>query len=487
MQASLKKLIGKFQGKKVLVIGDLMLDEHIWSKVSRISPEAPVPVADVTSITHVPGGCGNVAANIASLGGEPLLIGIIGEDSSGTKLVRALHKNSIKSDNLVTIAERPTILKSRIIAVSQQMVRVDREDRTPLPSSTEGRVVSMIRKLIAQADAVIISDYGKGLVTKKVCKTAIGLAKKLGKPVLIDPKGRDYSKYRGTTLITPNLLEAEVATGIKVADEASLIRVGKKLLSSVRSEYVIVTRGKDGMSVFSKKGNISHIPAIPREVFDITGAGDTVISTIALSLSAGAPIETAAVLSNYAASIKVGKIGTVPVEAEELRELLEAPSHTDGKIQNLKTLKKTIESLRAKGLKIVFTNGCFDIIHAGHIRYLKEAKNQGDILVIGLNSDSSVRAIKGPTRPLVPEKERAEILSALEFVDYITIFGEKTPNALISELKPDVHVKGGDYKEKDLPEAGIVKGYGGKVVIVRKIPGRSTTNIIDKMIERRKI
>jgi D-beta-D-heptose 7-phosphate kinase/D-beta-D-heptose 1-phosphate adenosyltransferase len=319
---NIRKIIPKLRGKKVLVFGDLMLDEHIWSKVSRISPEAPVPIADVIQINHVPGGCGNVASNISALGGIPLLVGIIGRDSSGDKLRKALSKAKISASNIIVDPKRPTILKSRIIAGSQHVIRVDREDRSILSSKLIATIIKRLKKLVPQVDAVVVSDYGKGAVTEETAQTIISLARKFKKPVATDPKGVDYSKYKGATIVTPNLREAAIAARRVIVDEKSLIKAGSVLLRALKTEYLLVTRGRDGMSLFGKDG-AAYIPAVPREVFDITGAGDTVIATLSLALAAGASMKNATILSNYAASVVVAKIGTAPCSRDELEEAIE--------------------------------------------------------------------------------------------------------------------------------------------------------------------
>lgn len=472
---NLKKIIPKLKGKKVLVFGDLMLDEHIWSKVSRISPEAPIPIADVSRIDHVPGGCGNVAANVVALGGIPYIVGVIGKDSSGDKLRKALIRVKIPTQHVLIDNQRPTILKSRIIAGSQHLVRVDREDRTILAPKLLKKVLQKVKKIIPQVDAIIISDYGKGMVTEKTAQSIISIAKKKKKFVAIDPKGIDYSKYKGASILTPNLKEAFEASG-----KRDFVKAGKLLKKSVKTDYLLITRGKDGMSLFAKK-NITLIPAIPREVFDITGAGDTVISTLSLAVAAGANIKNACILANTAASVVVGKIGTAPCYRDELEETLEGHEPAARKIKLRKELSAISKNLKNQGAKIVFTNGCFDILHLGHVRYLREAKKLGDILIIGLNSDDSVKGLKGDSRPYVSELERAEVLASLEFVDYVTIFSELRPDNLIKIIKPDVHVKGGDYKVSQLPERKLVQSLKGKVVVIPPIKGRSTTNIIEKI------
>lgn len=478
---SLKKYLPKLAGKKILVLGDLMLDEHIWSKVTRISPEAPVPIADVVKITHVPGGCGNVAANVAALGGQPYLVSVIGNDSSGEKLLKTLEKKNVPANHLITDAGRPTILKSRIIAASQQVVRVDREDRTLLSPLISKKLVKRLRELMPKIDAVIISDYEKGVASAEICQALIKLANKYKKPVAIDPKGFDYSKYAGATVITPNLREASIAARTAIVDEKSLSRAGKALRSSAKTRSVLITRGKDGMTLFEKTGS-TFIPAIPREVFDITGAGDTVIATLSLSLAAGATLKEAAIMSNYAGSIVVGKIGTATCTREELEVTIEGREPVAKKLQMRNEIAVIAKNLKNEGAKLVFTNGCFDLLHLGHVRYLREAKKLGDVLIIGVNSDSSVTALKGPDRPYISEMERAEVLASLECVDYVVIFDELRPDNLIKLIKPNLHVKGGDYKVNDLPEKKLVESLGGRIVVIPPIKGRSTTNIVAKIL-----
>jgi len=478
---NLKKYIPGFSGKKILIIGDLMLDEHIWSTVSRISPEAPVPIADVKKTTHVPGGCGNVAANIAALGGTPYLIGLIGRDSSGEKLLSALKKLGISTNYVISDDVRPTILKSRIIAASQHVVRVDREDKSVLSPALTQLIVKRLRELIPRVDAVIISDYEKGLVTKTICQAAVKFARANKKPIAVDPKGSDYGKYAGSTIITPNLREAIVASGIDINSDASLLAAGKIILQKAKSRYALITRGRDGMTLLDNK-EAKTFPAVPREVFDITGAGDAVIATLTLALSAGASLKEATLLSNFAGSVVVGKIGTAPCFREELEEALAGHEPITKKIKTRQEIGPIAGNLKNEGVKVVFTNGCFDILHLGHVRYLREAKKLGDVLIVGVNSDKSVAALKGPSRPYVSEMERAEILASLEFVDYVIIFSELRPDNLIKAVAPNVHVKGGDYKIDDLPEKKIVESLGGKVVVIPPIKGRSTTNIVAKIL-----
>jgi len=425
-----------------------------------------------------------VAANITALGGNPLLISVIGRDSSGDKLRKALVQSKISGKNIIIDPKRPTILKSRIIAGSQHVVRVDREDRTVLSSSSRKEILNRLKKLIPKVDAIVISDYGKGCVTLETAQFIITQAKKHKKPVAVDPKGVDYSKYSGATVLTPNLREAAIAARRVMVDEKSLIKIGRILLKSAGTEYVLITRGRDGMSLFSKK-EIIYLPAIPREVFDITGAGDTVIATLTLALAAKGSIKNAAILSNFAASVVIGKVGTAPCFCDELEEALEGHEPVTKKIKSRKEIESIVKILRKQSAKIVLTNGCFDILHLGHVRYLREAKKLGDALIIGLNSDRSVKNLKGPDRPYIAEMERAEILASLECVDFVVIFKEPRPDNLIKLIKPDLHVKGGDYKSSQLPERKLVQSLGGKVIVIPPIEGRSTTNLVERILKRK--
>jgi len=400
-------------------------------------------------------------------------------------LSSALNNLSVSTEYLIKTKERPTILKSRIIAGSQQIVRVDREDKSEISKELSEKILQKALKLIPKVDAVIISDYGKGITSQNNCRQIIKTAKKLKKPVLVDPKGSDYSKYKGATIITPNLGEAEIASGIKIKDEKTLLQSGEKLLKIVGAPYVLITRSENGMSLFFKNGNTVNISGIKREVFDITGAGDSVIATLALAFAAKASANEAAYLSNYSGSVKVTKIATQPVYLRELEDELHGFEPAAKKIKSREEIKEITKRLKDENTKIVFTNGCFDILHLGHVRYLKEAKKLGDVLIVGLNSDSSVKTLKGSPRPYVKDHERAEILASLESVDYVTIFDELRPDNLIKIIKPNVHVKGGDYKIGQLPERKIVEQYGGEIVVIPPTEGSSTTNIVDRILKSR--
>lgn len=486
MKNKLLEILPRLKDRKVLVLGDIMLDEHILSKVSRISPEAPVPVADVVSIVYTPGGAGNVASNIRALGGYPYLLGVVGEDSSKERLFQALRERGIDTDNIIVDEGKPTTLKSRIIAHGQHVVRVDTEKRGPLCSRLSCKLLEIAKNIIDEVDALIISDYGKGVITYDVAYCLITIARERGKVVSIDPKGSDYRKYTQATIITPTQREAEMATRTVIINEVDLIKVGWKLLEGLKSEFILITKGEEGMFLFEREGQITHIPAVASEVYDVTGAGDTVVSVLTLALAAGARIKEAAELSNLAAGIVVRKVGTAVATREELEEIIRYQSgeRVNGKVKPLSELISASKRLKDEGKKVVFTNGCFDLLHIGHLRYLQKAKEAGDVLIVGINSDSSMRRLKGPERPIVQQNERAEILSALECVDYVVIFSEDTPYRVIRAIRPDILVKGGDYEAGQIVGTDLVKSSGGEVLVIDEVKDRSTTLLVKAILDK---
>jgi len=391
MNSDLLRILSKLQGKEVLVVGDIMLDEDIWSKVNLISPEAPVPVANVVSTVYTPGGAGNVANNIQALGGKAYLVGVVGKDAPKDKLFETLKGNRIGTDKIIVDDNRPTTLKSRLIAHEQQVVRVDREKKSPISDRLSQRVLESAKTVIDEVDALLISDCDKGVVTSKVARDLIAMAKEQGKIVSIDPKGTDYQKYKEATIVTPNRGELEIVTKTVIPDESSLVKVGLKILEELRAEFILITKREEGMSLFERGGRITHIPTVASEVYDVTGAGDTVVATLTLALAAGVKIREAAELSNWAAGTVVRKVGTTTVTREELEEIIryQPGEKVNRKIRSLDELKQISKRLKEEGKKVVFTNGCFDLLHIGHIKYLQKAKEFGDVLVVGVNSDSS--------------------------------------------------------------------------------------------------
>jgi D-beta-D-heptose 7-phosphate kinase / D-beta-D-heptose 1-phosphate adenosyltransferase len=478
----LLNLLKRVEGIHILIIGDIMLDEHIWTDIHRISPEAPVQVAEVQRITRTGGGAANVATNVRGLGAVVYLAGVIGSDDYAGHLTKLLQDIGIDISGVVADAERPTTVKTRVIARGQHVVRIDRETAAPIPQKLEKQLREFVSEQLPSVDALILSDYGKGVMTPSLCQAVIKKAGQLGKPIIVDPKGKDYRKYRGATVITPNEKEAEIAANMEIRDDETLERVSRQILQVTQARWVLVTRGAKGITLFSEDLK-HHIPAIPVEVYDVAGAGDTVVALLGALLAVGSPIEPAAALANIAASWVIQKPGVVPITRQELITYLSTNKEPGNhhKIKTGEELEKIVKDLKKEGRKIVFTNGCFDILHVGHIRLLNEARKYGDVLIVGINSDSSVRKLKGENRPINGERERAELLAALGAVDYVTIFDEETPREILRKLRVHTHIKGGDYSAESLPEAGVVRRYGGKIVILPYIEGYSTSTIISKI------
>jgi len=462
---------------KILVVGDLMIDHYLWGSCERISPEAPVQVVDIARETTVLGGAGNVLNNLVTLGAQVSVSGVIGNDDNGKELVAMLHSVNVDSSNLIIQEERKTSKKSRIIAVSQQILRYDRESKDEISQSSVEMIMNSLKSNISSFDMVILSDYGKGVLTDALCQKIITLAKQNDVKVLVDPKGSDFSKYRGAYLLTPNKKEAILATGIDIKDDASLKLALEKLKSECDLGVSLITLSEDGIATLEDE--VKVFPTVAKEVFDVTGAGDTVIASIAFALCAGKNIEETAAFSNLAAGVVVGKIGSATVSIEEIQEY-EASLHkstSDVHIKSFQEIEEVIKRSRKLGKRVVFTNGCFDILHVGHVKYLQIAKSFGDILVVGLNSDESVSRLKGPTRPVNIAEDRAYLLAALEAVDFVVPFSEDTPLNLIKMIEPDVLVKGGDYEGK----AVVGTEFAGELKLVDFVDGKSTTKTIQKI------
>jgi len=464
-----------FESAKVLVIGDLMLDRYWHGGSSRISPEAPVQVVNVNQIEERPGGAGNVALNISSLGCSAKLIGITGEDEAASSLETRLSAADVDCD-FEKVADVPTITKLRVISRQQQLIRLDFEEHFK-GRGVEG-LASRMEQHIKGCGAVVLSDYAKGTLEK--VRQLIQIANKHNVPVLVDPKGHDFEKYQGATLITPNLHEFEAVVG-HCEDERELVEKGIELLNKHQWQALLITRGEHGMTLLRPNQPELHLPALAREVFDVTGAGDTVIGTLASALAAGSKIEDAVALANTAAGIVVVKLGTATVSAHELRRKLRTMGATGSGTMSEQQLSIVIEEAKAHGEKIVMTNGCFDILHAGHVAYLQQAKALGDRLIVAVNSDNSVRQLKGEGRPVNPCDRRMSVLSALGSVDWVVEFDEETPQRLISEMMPDILVKGGDYKVEEIAGSKEVLTNGGKVEILQFVDGVSTTKIIESI------
>ena len=456
------------QKKKIAVIGDVILDEYIFGKIERINPEAPVPLLKFKKKEYRLGGASNVANNIFSLGGHCVLIGRIGKDKKIKKILdeKNIHYDFIEDESL------PTITKTRFISNKQQILRLDDEKESPINTKDIKKIIKKVRGV----DIIIIADYAQGVITEELMKEL----KKLKKIILADLKIIKPELFKGVYLIKPNLEETMKDLGVNQENEIDVENAGNMLQKKYNSN-ILMGRGKEGLSLFSKKKNPLHIPAQRTKIFDGCGERDTIIATISVALASGKSLEESIVLANKAAGIVVSKRGTSTVSAEELF------SHIKKEHQKIKTkeqIKNIVQLLKKQGKKIVFTNGCFDILHIGHTRLFNYSKEQGDILILGLNTDASIKRLKGPKRPVVTGKERAEILAELECIDYVVFFDENTPVDIIKELQPDVIVKGGDYDPKDykkMPEAKVVHDYGGKVCIFNTLKGKATTNIIEKI------
>ncbi|MEE2986316.1 MAG: D-glycero-beta-D-manno-heptose-7-phosphate kinase [Nitrospinota bacterium] len=488
MKTKFKNFFNSTERPKFMVIGDLILDEYIWGGVNRISPEAPVPVLESRSENLTLGGAANVANNLIALGCEVHLVGAIGQDEKGDRLLSLIEERGIFTQGIYRFVHRPTTSKIRIIAHNQQILRIDKEDNRPITEETENKIIKFVNDTMAEVSGVICSDYQKGILTEKVIKKIVHRAKNCKKQVIVDPKKAEFGLYKGATVITPNQMEVEQAVPIKINDEIDLERAGEYLLTLTKAKALLVTRGKDGMTLYMEKEKPVNIPTVAKEVYDVTGAGDTVVSVFAMTSAVGFNYQESAWLSNMAASIVVGKVGTAVATLDEINEYLQdemlRTSHT---VLGLDELKKISSLSKSTGKKIVFTNGCFDLLHGGHIEFLQKAKALGDLLIVGVNSDESVRSIKGNGRPIKNQKERTDILSALKYIDYITVFNEPTPKDLIREIRPDILVKGDDYRIDEVVGREIVEGYGARVELIPIVKGLSTTKTVEKILENHKL
>ena len=449
---------------RILIIGDLMLDHYVWGSVERISPEAPVQILKITRENNRLGGASNVALNLIALGAKAHICGIVGDAMDGKNIINLLDSAGVIRDLLCVKSDFQSIKKTRFIASNQQVLRVDRES---VDMSLDSQTLARIGDSLEQFSAIILSDYGKGALSVDFTKQIIALANDKKIPILCDPKGDDYSKYANATLLTPNKKEAQIATNIRIDSHDSLLSALKKLKNDYNLKYGLITLSEDGMAIYDSK--LTQIPTLAKEVYDVTGAGDTVISALAFGLCNGMDIYESAKFANAAAAVVVGKIGSAQATRAEILSIMGGDMHID-EIELIADLKRS-------GKKIVFTNGCFDILHLGHISYLREAKSYGDILVVGLNSNESVRRLKGDLRPINDESDRAQILRELECVDFVIIFDEDTPLNLIRQIQPDILVKGADYKGKEVVGSEIVSD----VRLVDFVPNKSTSEIVKKI------
>lgn len=470
----------KFEGNapKILVIGDLMIDHYHWGSCERISPEAPVPVVNINSETKLLGGAGNVINNLYSLGAIVDIFSVIGECETSRELVNLLSEINVNTQYLITQKDRVTSKKSRIIAAQQQVARYDFESSEEINDQSQNLILKFFKKNVRNYDVILLSDYGKGVLTFKLTQSIIAIANENDKKILVDPKGSDYLKYKGAFLLTPNKKEAGEATNISIKDKDSLVKAIKSLKEKCKLTHSIVTLSEDGVAVFDEDLRIH--PTLAKEVFDVTGAGDTVLASLGFALSNNNNnIDDAIKFANLASGVVVGKIGSATAN---LSEIIRYESNLNNslsqkRIKNLDEIVLVVKELKNKKKKIIFTNGCFDILHIGHVKYLEKAKTFGDILILGLNSDESIKKLKGEKRPINTQDDRANILAAIRVIDFIVVFDEETPLDLIKQIKPDVLVKGADYKHKKVAGQDFAK----ELKLVKLVEGKSTTKIIERM------
>jgi D-beta-D-heptose 7-phosphate kinase / D-beta-D-heptose 1-phosphate adenosyltransferase len=476
--SALLALLERFAGLQVWVVGDVMLDEYVRGAVERISPEAPVPVVRAQATEHRLGGAANVARQLAAVGARVSLAGMIGADEAGDKLTRLCAGDGIDTRALLSVAGRQTTRKLRVLGHSQQLLRLDWEDVAACPAELAEQ---MLAKLAGGAppDAIVLSDYAKGVLT---AETLAGIARLAGTvPVVVDPKHRDFARYRGAATVTPNLRELEAAAGRRLAaeDSAAIAAAARALLSAAGLPSMVVTLGERGMLVVPVQGREIPVPSLRREVYDVTGAGDTAVAVLTAALAARGSLEQAAQLANAAAGVAVGHVGAYAVSAAGIRDALAA--RPEGKLLSRQELTARAAAWRTAGKRVVLTNGCFDLLHAGHLALLGHAARLGDVLVLAINSDASVRRLKGPERPLVPQAERAALLAALTYVDAVTVFDEDTPLAVLEAVRPQVLVKGGDYRPSEVVGRELVEAGGGRVEIVPLTPEKSTSSLVERI------
>ncbi|HEX3498582.1 MAG TPA: D-glycero-beta-D-manno-heptose-7-phosphate kinase [Stellaceae bacterium] len=466
---------------RILCLGDVMLDHYVYGQVERVSPEAPIPILRVERETRTPGGAGNVLRNLQALGAQTCFVSVIGNDPAGRELNRLIAEPGNVEAHMLVETGRVTTLKTRYIAANQQMLRADRESVAPLGPYVRADFLRLIEHAIGEHDVIIISDYAKGVIGEGIAATIIAAARAAGKPVVVDPKGTDYSAYRGASVLKPNRRELALATRMPVGTQAEIVAAARALIAQGNFGAVLVSLGEDGMILVGAAGTVHPLAAAAREVFDVSGAGDTVIATLAAGLAGGLSLIEAAWLANLAAGIVVGKIGTAVTHASELREALADAEHGHNKTRPLDLALEQVERWRARRLTIGFTNGCFDILHPGHVALLAQARAACDRLIVGLNSDASIARLKGPDRPVQDEAARAAVLASNTSVDLVVVFAEDTPLTLIEAIRPDILVKGADYRVEEVVGAEFVQSYGGQVILADLIAGHSTTATIKKI------
>ncbi|MGH7188096.1 MAG: D-glycero-beta-D-manno-heptose-7-phosphate kinase [Acetobacteraceae bacterium] len=478
--AELAAAVPRLREGSVTVIGDVMLDRYLYGTVRRISPEAPVPVLAVEREAVMPGGAGNVVRNLTALGTASAFVSVLGDDQAGAELTGLIGGQPGVVPWLLVEGGRSTTLKVRYLAAGQQLLRADHEEVTPLGGKLAERLVRIAADTMAATTITVISDYAKGVISKETAAALIAAARRLGRPVVVDPKSSDFGRYAGADIITPNRRELQLASGMSVATEDALIEAAASVRAAHGFGAVLVTQAEDGMTLVDAAG-AQHFPAEAREVFDVSGAGDTVVATLAAGLAAGLRLPVATRLANIAAGIVVGKVGTAVARPEELLAALSARGGALRKIVTCEAAAEQVERWRRKGWRIGFTNGCFDLLHPGHVHLLEEAHTACDRLVVGLNSDASVRRLKGAGRPVQPEAARAAVLASLATVDLVAIYDENTPLALLGALRPDLLVKGADYTLETVVGAAEVEAWGGRVMLAALLPGHSTTATVARL------
>ncbi|MFN0243606.1 MAG: D-glycero-beta-D-manno-heptose-7-phosphate kinase [Planctomycetota bacterium] len=476
----LQALLAERGRPRVLIVGDLILDRYVSGDVARISPEAPIPVLTAKRSEEKLGGAGNVAANLVAMGAQVDVVGVLGDDGWGRALRALLEDLRIQTSGCVVDETRPTIQKTRMMSGSQQMLRVDWEDSRACAGRALATLVASLPARVREAQAVVLSDYGKGVLVPDVVAAVLSTARAAGIPVLVDPKGDDYRRYRGATLVTPNRKEAEQAVGRKLAQLEDLPAAADQLMESADLDAAVITLGADGIYWKDRRGDSGRVAAQARAVFDVTGAGDTVVAQLAFFLADGVALGPAVELANQAAAITVARLGTHAVSRAELMAHLAEHAPQRGKVVRDTEVETLLAQWRKEGKRIVFTNGCFDVLHVGHVDYLRFSKAKGDVLLVGVNDDASVRRLKGPTRPVNGVDDRMEMLAALEMVDAVTSFAEDTPAKIIERVSPSVLVKGQDWADKGVVGREWVEAHGGQVVLAPLVPGKSTTSILER-------
>ena len=474
--------LNQFSQCQVLVIGDLMLDEYIWGEVERISPEAPVQVVSVTDEEQTLGGAGNVINNLVALKAQVSAVGVAGSDAHGRQLLEMLSQMRVDTDGIIVEENRPTTRKTRVIAANQHVVRIDRETTKPIQPATLERICAFIEKRLPQVDVVLLSDYKKGLISNQLVSFIVDRANRHHKITIGDPKGLDYSKYNGLTLLTPNKKEASLASGVEIIDTATLAQAAQKIIAAADLQKCLITCGKEGMVLFEPPAAPQKIKAKAKQVFDVSGAGDTVLSLLGLAIAAGASGKEAAALANTAAGIVVGKVGTATVTVKELNAALTLSTDTGNEKEiSQSELAVLMPELRKQQKKVVMTNGCFDLLHIGHIRLFNESKAFGDVLIVAIDDDEAVHRLKGPGRPVISAQERVRILSALDSIDYVVVFSSGKLPGLLEIVKPDVLTKGSDYSVSEVVGGDIVESHRGRVALIPVAEKISSTCIINNI------